>query len=168
MGWNSDLNIDLNGSWWSGKIPQVEVVDISDRKNNIKSQKTSFGRNKSLWLKQGHMLWSNRGYSWLTVEVGVFCGEFWMLGCEAFGFNLLGKEEWLGWLICQQDIGWLNQGKRGGRAFGKGMMDFVLCFYISKEISNCILTLKSILLFSIVSTTYNCRTHHSCKNKTTF
>lgn len=51
----------------------------------------------------------------------MYCEELWMLGCEAFGFNLLGKEEWLGWLICQQDIGWLNQGERGGReSFWKG------------------------------------------------
>lgn len=63
------------------------------------------------------------------MEIGVFCGEFWMLGCEAFGFNLVGKEEWLGWLICQQDIGWLNQGKRGGKAFGKGMMDFMYLYF---------------------------------------
>lgn len=46
---------------------------------------------------------------------------------EAFGFNLLGKEEWLEWLICQQDIGWLNQGEKGGRdSFLKGNDGF--CF----------------------------------------
>lgn len=98
-----------------------------------------------------------------------YCGELWMLGCEAFGFNLLGKEEWLGWLICQQDIEWLNQGEReeAGRAFVKGMIDFVLCICISKEIPNCILKLKNILQFSIVTNSCN-KTHHSWKkiNKT--
>lgn len=32
------------------KFQQVEVVDISDRKNNIKTQKTHFGRNKSFCM----------------------------------------------------------------------------------------------------------------------
>lgn len=82
------------------------------------------------------------------------CRELLKLGCEAFGFNLLGKEEWLGWLIRQQDIGWLNQGEEAGRAFGNGMMDFALCICLSKEIPNCS-EVQEILLFSIVTGSYN-------------
>lgn len=35
--------------------------------------------------------------------------------------------------------------EEAGRAFVKGMMDFVLCICISKQMPNCILTLKNVL-----------------------
>lgn len=118
------------------------------RWNNGKTLKIYFGRDKSFCM----------------IEVQTYVVETWRLqlvycvswsavvevlsaGCEAFGFNLLGKEEWLGWLICQQDTGWLNQGERRGmESFWKGNDGFCSMYLYFKGSK-----LKSTFLFSILT-----------------
>lgn len=103
--------------------------------------------NHFVWLKSRHMLWKHGGYSWFTMWVGVLLWRVLSTGCEAFGFNLLGKEEWLGWLICQQDMGWLNQGERRGmESFWKGNDGFCFMYLYFKGSK-----LKSTFLFSILT-----------------